>query len=109
MTGGWNDGATWTWRGPEFELSNSSITFDGTPSWPIDNPLEASSTFTFTGKISALCQENDKVEFLITLNDKTVIKDCPLVITTRPLGNNELTNTRSYSVSAETEAVHIDL
>lgn len=109
MTGGWNDGATWTWTGPEFELSNSSITFDGTPSWPIDNPLEASSTFTFTGKISALCQENDKVEFLITLNDKTVIKDCPLVITTRPLGNNELTNTRSYSVSAETEAVHIDL
>lgn len=109
MTGGWNDGATWTWKGPEFELSNSSITFDGSPSWPIDNPLEASSTFTFTGKISALCQENDKVEFLITLNDKTVIKDCPLVITTRPLGNNELTNTRSYSVSAETEAVHIDL
>lgn len=109
MTGGWNDGATWTWTGPEFELSNSSITFDGTPSWPIDNPLEASSTFTFTGKISALCQENDKVEFLITLNDKTVIKDCPLVITTRPLGNNELTNTRSYPVSAETEAVHIDL
>lgn len=109
MTGGWNDGATWTWTGPEFELSNSSITFDGTPSWPIDNPLEASSTFTFTGKISALCQENDKVEFWITLNDKTVIKDCPLVITTRPLGNNELTNTRSYSVSAETEAVHIDL
>ena len=52
---------------------------------------------------------NDKVEFLITLNDKTVIKDCPLVITTRPLGNSELTNTRSYSVSAETEAVHIDL
>lgn len=109
MTGGWNDGATWTWTGPEFELSNSSITFDGTPSWPIDNPLEASSTFTFTGKISALCQENDKVEFLITLNDKTVIKDCPLIITTRPLDNNELTNTRSYSVSAETEAVHIDL
>ena len=109
MTGGWNDGATWTWTGPEFELSNSSITFDGTPSWPIDNPLEASSTFTFTGKISALCQENDKVEFLITLNDKTVIKDCPLVITTRPLGNDELINTRSYSVSAETEAVHIDL
>lgn len=109
MTGGWNEGATWTWTGPEFELSNSSITFDGTQSWPNNNPLEASSTFTFTGKISALCQENDKVEFLITLNDKTVIKDYPLIITTRPLGNNELTNTRSYSVSAETEAVHIDL
>lgn len=109
MTGGWNDGATWTWTEPEFKLSNSSITFDGTPSWPIDNPLKASSTFTFTGKISALCQENDKVEFLITLNDKTVIKKYPLIITTRPLGNNELTNTRSYSVSAETEAVHIDL
>lgn len=109
MTGGWNDGATWTWTEPEFELSNSSITFDGTPSWPIDNPLEASSTFIFTGKISALYQENDKVEFLITLKDETVIKDYPLVITTRPLGNDELTNTRSYSVSAETEAVHIDL
>lgn len=109
MTGGWNDGATWTWTEPEFKLSNSSITFDGTPSWPIDNPLKASSTFTFTGKISALCQENDKVEFLITLNDKTVIKKYPLIITTRPLGNNELTNTKSYSVSAETEAVHIDL
>lgn len=109
MTGGWNDGATWTWAEPEFKLSNSSITFDGTPSWPIDNPLKASSTFTFTGKISALCQENDKVEFSITLNDKTVIKKYPLIITTRPLGNNELTNTKSYSVSAETEAVHIDL
>lgn len=107
MTGGWNDGATWTWTEPEFKLSNSSITFDGTPSWPIDNPLKASSTFTFTGKISALCQENDKVEFLITLKDKTMIKECPLVITTRKLGNEELT--RSYSVSAETEAVHIDL
>lgn len=107
MTGGWNDGATWTWTEPEFELSNSSITFDGTPSWPNNNPLEAISTFTFTGKISALCQENDKVEFLITLNDKTMIKDYPLIITTRKLGNEELT--KSYSVSAETEAVHIDL
>lgn len=109
MTGGWNDGATWTWTEPEFKLSNSSITFDGTSSWPINNPLEASSTFTFTGKISALYQENDKVEFLITLNDKTMIKKYPLIITTRPLGNDELINTRSYSVSAETEAVHIDL
>lgn len=109
MTGGWNDGATWTWTEPEFELSNSSITFDGTSSWPINNPLEASSTFTFTGKISALYQENDKVEFLITLNDKTMIKKYPLIITTRPLGNDELINTKSYSVSAETEAVHIDL
>lgn len=107
MTGGWNEGATWTWTGPGFELSNSSITFDGTPIWPINNPLEASSTFTFTGKISALYQENDKVEFLITLKDKTMIKDYPLVITTRKLGNEELT--KSYSVSAETEAVHIDL
>lgn len=109
MTGGWNDGATWTWTEPKFKLSNSSITFDGTSSWPINNPLEASSTFTFTGKISALYQENDKVEFLITLNDKTMIKKYPLIITTRPLGNDELINTRSYSVSAETEAVHIDL
>lgn len=109
MTGGWNDGATWTWKGPEFELSNSSITFDGTPIWPINSTLGADSEFTFTGKISALYQENDKVEFLITLKDKTMIKECPLVITTRPLGNNELTNTKSYSVSAETEAVHIDL
>lgn len=109
MTGGWNDGATWTWTGPEFELSNSSITFNGTPIWPINSTLGADSKFTFTGKISALYQENDKVEFLITLKDETVIKDYPLVITTRPLGNDELTNTRSYSVSAETEAVHIDL
>lgn len=107
MTGGWNEGATWTWTGPEFELSNSSITFDGTPIWPIDSTLGADSEFTFTGKISALYQENDKVEFLITLKDKTVIKECPLVITTRKLGNEELT--KSYSVSAETEAVHIDL
>lgn len=109
MTGGWNEGATWTWTRPEFELSNSSITFDGTPNWPINSTLEADSEFTFTGKISALYQENDKVEFLITLNDKTVIKKYPLIITTRLLGNDELTNTRSYSVSAGTEAVHIDL
>lgn len=107
MTGGWNDGATWIWRGPEFKLSNSSITFDGTPIWPNTSTLGADSKFTFTGKISALYQENDKVEFLITLNDKTVIKKCPLIITTRKLGNEELT--KSYSVSAETEAVHIDL
>lgn len=107
MTGGWNEGATWTWTGPEFELSNSSITFDGTPIWPINSTLGADSEFTFTGKISALYQENDKVEFLITLKDKTMIKECPLVITTRKLGNEELT--KSYSVSAETEAVHIDL
>lgn len=107
MTGGWNDGATWTWTEPEFELSNSSITFDGTPIWPINSTLGADSEFTFTGKISALYQENDKVEFLITLKDKTMIKKCPLVITTRKLGNEELT--KSYSVSAETEAVHIDL
>lgn len=109
MTGGWNEGATWTWTEPEFELSNSSITFDGTPSWPNNSTLGAESKFIFTGKISALYQENDKVEFLITLKDETMIKDYPLVITTRPLGNDELTNTRSYSVSAETEAVHIDL
>lgn len=109
MTGGWNEGATWTWTRPEFELSNSSITFDGTPIWPNNSTLGADSKFTFTGKISALYQENDKVEFLITLNDKTVIKKYPLIITTRLLGNDELTNTRSYSVSAETEAVHIDL
>lgn len=108
MTGGWNDGATWTWTEPEFKLSNSSITFDGTPSWP-NSTLGTDSKFTFTGKISALYQENDKVEFLITLNDKTMIKKYPLIITTRPLGNDELINTRSYSVSAETEAVHIDL
>lgn len=107
MTGGWNEGATWTWTKPEFKLSNSSITFDGTPIWPINSTLGADSEFTFTGKISALYQENDKVEFLITLKDKTMIKECPLVITTRKLGNKELT--RSYSVSAETEAVHIDL
>lgn len=108
MTGGWNEGATWTWTEPEFELSNSSITFDGTPIWP-NSTLGADSKFTFTGKISALYQENDKVEFLITLNDKTMIKKYPLIITTRPLGNDELINTKSYSVSAETEAVHIDL
>jgi len=106
MTGGWNEGATWTWTEPEFELSNSSITFDGTPIWP-NSTLGADSKFTFTGKISALYQENDKVEFLITLKDKTMIKKCPLIITTRKLGNEELT--KSYSVSAETEAVHIDL
>ena len=106
--GEWNANAKWTVGA--LTGSNSSIVLD--EDWtettePIMNN-ENTSSFSFSGKVSAIHPGDDyKCTIPISLTDGGNEYPFTIEMSTRFLEDNEFT--KSYSVSAETEAVHIDL
>lgn len=104
--GEWNN-ASWTVGVPE--NTNTSIVLNN--SWPekteaIENNGNIFS-FSFSGKVSAIHPGDYKCTIPISLTDGGKEYKFTIEMSTRFLEDNEFT--RSYSVSAETEAVHIDL
>lgn len=106
MTGGWATGANWTWTVPD-EFGSGNLKVDQIPSWPNGTSITGTDyAVSFSGSVVSV-PTVEEYKIPIVLNDGEVTMNFDLVIKTRPLGDGEFT--RSYSVSAETEAVHIDL
>lgn len=106
MTGGWNEGATWTWAVPT-NFGSGNLKVDQTPSWPNGTSITGTDvSFSFSGSVVSV-PTVEEYKIPIVLNDGEVTMNFDLVIKTRPLKDGD--STKSYSVSAETEAVHIDL
>ena len=104
--GNWESDASWTIGAPV--NTNTSIVLDN--SWPekteaIENNGNISS-FSFSGKVSAIHPGDYKCTIPISLTDGGKEYKFTIEMSTRLLEDGD---TRSYSVSAETEAVHIDL
>lgn len=103
--GEWNNNASWTVGVPE--NTNTSIVLNNSWTEAINNKSIAES-YTFSGKVSAIHPgDDDKCTIPISLTDGENEYPFTIEMSTRPLGDGEYT--KSYSVSAETEAVHIDL
>lgn len=101
--GNWNN-ASWTVG--ELEGSNSSIVLD--ENWNATSNVDINRPYEFSGMVSAIHPgDSYKCTIPISLTDGGKEYKFTIKMSTRKLGNEELT--RSYSVSAETEAVHIDL
>lgn len=103
--GEWNN-ASWTIGAPV--NTNTSIVLDN--SWTekteaIENNGNISS-FSFSGKVSAIHPGDYKCTIPISLTDGGKEYKFTIEMSTRLLEDGD---TKSYSVSAETEAVHIDL
>lgn len=103
--GEWNN-ASWTIGAPV--NTNTSIVLDN--SWTekteaIENNGNISS-FSFSGKVSAIHQGDYECTIPISLTDGGKEYNFTIEMSTRLLEDGD---TKSYSVSAETEAVHIDL
>lgn len=106
MTGGWATDANWTWTVPD-EFGTGNLKVDQIPSWPNNAEIDGTDdAVSFSGSVVSVPMV-EEYKIPIVLNDGEVTMNFDLVIKTRPLGDGEYT--RSYSVSAETEAVHIDL
>lgn len=103
--GNWESDASWTIGAPV--NTNTSIVLDDPWTEAINNTSIAES-YTFSGMVSAI-HPGDSYECTIPISLTDGGKEYKFTIemSTRKLGNEELT--KSYSVSAETEAVHIDL
>lgn len=103
--GNWEN-ASWTVG--ELEGSNSSIVLD--ENWKTTSNVDINNPYEFSGMVSAIHPgDSYKCTIPISLTDGGKEYKFTIEMSTRPLGDNELTNTKSYSVSAETESVHIDL
>ena len=101
--GNWEN-ASWTVG--ELEGSNSSIVLDG--NWKTTSNVDINSPYEFSGKVSAIHPgDNYKCTIPISLTDGGKEYNFTIEMSTRPLKDGD--STKSYSVSAETEAVHIDL
>ncbi len=101
--GEWNN-ASWTVGVPE--NTNTSIVLNN--SWNETINKVITESYTFSGMVSAIHPgDSYKCTIPISLTDGGKKYKFTIKMSTRKLGNEELT--RSYSVSAETEAVHIDL
>ena len=101
--GNWNN-ASWTVG--ELEGSNSSIVLD--ENWNATSNVDINRPYEFSGMVSAIHPgDSYKCTIPISLTDGGKEYKFTIKMSTRKLGNEELT--KSYSVSAETEAVHIDL
>ena len=100
--GNWEN-ASWTVG--ELEGSNSSIVLD--ENWKTTSNEDINNPYEFSGKVSAIHPGDYKCTIPISLTDGGKEYKFTIKMSTRKLGNEELT--KSYSVSAETEAVHIDL
>lgn len=101
--GNWEN-ASWTVG--ELEGSNSSIVLD--ENWKTTSNVDINNPYEFSGMVSAIHPgDNYKCTIPISLTDGGKEYKFTIEMSTRFLEDNEFT--KSYSVSAETEAVHIDL
>lgn len=105
----WATDANWTWTVPaNFGSGNLKVNpiNDVAPSWPNNAEIDGTDdAVSFSGSVVSVPMV-EEYKIPIVLNDGEVTMKFDLVIKTRPLKDND---TKSYSVSAETEAVHIDL
>lgn len=104
----WATDANWTWTVPaNFGSGNLKVNpINGVaPSWPNGTSITGNDAFSFSGSVVSVPMV-EEYKIPIVLKDGEVTMKFDLVIKTRPLKDND---TKSYSVSAETEAVHIDL
>lgn len=105
----WATDANWTWTVPaNFGSGNLKVNpiNDVAPSWPNNAVIDGTDdAVSFSGSVVSVPMV-EEYKIPIVLNDGEVTMKFDLVIKTRPLKDND---TKSYSVSAETEAVHIDL
>lgn len=99
--GNWEN-ASWTVG--ELEGSNSSIVLD--ENWKTTSNVDINNPYEFSGKVSAIHPGDYKCTIPISLTDGGKEYKFTIEMSTRLLEDGD---TRSYSVSAETEAVHIDL
>lgn len=100
--GNWNN-ASWTVG--ELEGSNSSIVLD--ENWNATSNVDINSPYEFSGMVSAIHPgDSYKCTIPISLTDGGKEYNFTIEMSTRPLKDGD---TKSYPVSAETEAVHIDL
>lgn len=105
MTGGWATDAKWTWTVPT-NFGSGNLKVDQTSSWPNGTSITGTDvSFSFSGSVVSV-PTVEEYKIPIVLKDGEVTMNFDLVIKTRPLKDGD---TKSYSVSAETEAVHIDL
>lgn len=101
----WATDANWTWTVPD-EFGTGNLKIDKIPSWPNNAEIDdTDDAFFFSGSVVSV-PTAEEYKIPIVLNDGEVTMNFDLVIKTRPLKDGD---TKSYSVSAETEAVHIDL
>lgn len=101
----WATDANWTWTVPD-EFGTGNLKVDQIPSWPNNAEIDGTDdAVSFSGSVVSVPMV-EEYKIPIVLNDGEVTMKFDLVIKTRPLKDND---TKSYSVSAETEAVHIDL
>lgn len=101
--GEWNN-ASWTVGA--LTGSNSSIVLD--EDWETTSNANINAHYEFSGMVSAIHPgDSYKCTIPISLTDGGKEYNFTIEMSTRPLGDGEYT--KSYSVSAETEAVHIDL
>lgn len=105
----WATDANWTWTVPaNFGTGNLKVNLINgvAPSWPNNAVIDGTDdAVSFSGSVVSV-PTVEEYKIPIVLNDGEVTMKFDLVIKTRPLKDND---TKSYSVSAETEAVHIDL
>lgn len=102
----WAEDAKWTWTVPD-EFGSGNLKVDQILSWPMGTPITGTDyAFSFSGSVVSV-PTVEEYKIPIVLKDGEVTMNFDLVIKTRPLKDGD--STRSYSVSAETEAVHIDL
>lgn len=100
--GNWEN-ASWTVG--ELEGSNSSIVLD--ENWKTTSNVDINKPYEFSGMVSAIHPgDSYKCTIPISLTDGGKEYNFTIEMSTRPLKDDD---TKSYSVSAETEAVHIDL
>ena len=101
----WAEDAKWTWTVPD-EFGSGNLKVDQIPSWPMGTPITGTDyAFSFRGSVVSVPMV-EEYKIPIVLKDGEVTMKFDLVIKTRPLKDGD---TKSYPVSAETEAVHIDL
>lgn len=101
----WATDANWTWTVPA-NFGSGNLKVDQTSSWPNGTSITGTDvSFSFSGSVVSV-PTVEEYKIPIVLKDGEVTMKFDLVIKTRPLKDDD---TKSYSVSAETEAVHIDL
>lgn len=101
----WATDANWTWTVPD-EFGSGNLKVDQIPSWPNGTSITGTDyAVSFSGSVVSV-PTVEEYKIPIVLKDGEVTMKFDLVIKTRPLKDGD---TKSYSVSAETEAVHIDL
>lgn len=101
----WATDANWTWTVPD-EFGTGNLKVDQIPSWPNNAEIDGTDdAVSFSGSVVSV-PTVEEYKIPIVLKDGEVTMNFDLVIKTRPLKDGD---TKSYSVSAETEAVHIDL